>query len=469
MRFFILAFLLLFLWAHAVEYGQEALSDEVTELPGLNDEVTFRQFSGYIPVSDSGKNIHYWFVEAEENPETAPVVFWTNGGPGCSGLLGFMTEMGPFRPQADLSLELNEWRWNKLANMVYVEQPAGVGFSYSDDKDDYKTGDKQAAEDAYNLVKGWLNRFSSYKSNKLYWSSESYGGHYMPTFAAEIVSQNSTDINFQGFLVGNPYNDFYSGSGAMIDTYWGHQLVDGITWNKYQTLCSDAKTKLSEPQCELLEAKLSQEIGNLNPYALDYPVCLESGSLAKHGRAQRLWLLETVLPEHMKEHLLPLSSSDYEPCGDNYATAYLNQESVKEAIHVNADIDWEECSYKLRYNYVWEMVPMTPIYDSLLNNQDLELDILVYSGDDDAVCATIGTQEWIYGVKNVEVDSLWKVWTSGDGQVGGYHTTFTTPTNSRFAFTTVHGAGHEVPTYKPQQAFEVFESYLNGNVFEEQD
>jgi hypothetical protein len=92
------------------------------------------------------------FVESENNPKTDPIAFWTNGGPGCSGLLGFLTEQGPFKPAADLSLEENEYRWNRIANMVFIEAPAGVGFSYSDDKVDYTTGDAQVAQDNYNLI-----------------------------------------------------------------------------------------------------------------------------------------------------------------------------------------------------------------------------------------------------------------------------------------------------------------------------
>ena len=81
---------------------------------------------------------HYWLVESTKDAKNDPVVFWTNGGPGCSGLLGFFTEQGPFKPQKDGKLEMNDYMWNKVANMVFIESPCGVGFSYSDDKDDYK-------------------------------------------------------------------------------------------------------------------------------------------------------------------------------------------------------------------------------------------------------------------------------------------------------------------------------------------
>lgn len=115
------------------------------------------------------------FVESQKNPASDPVGLWTNGGPGCSGLIGFLTEQGPFRPTKDLSLKINDNAWNKVSNMLFVESPAGVGFSYSDDNADLKTGDNQTAIDNYNLLQAFFTRFPEYRSNALYISSESYG------------------------------------------------------------------------------------------------------------------------------------------------------------------------------------------------------------------------------------------------------------------------------------------------------
>lgn len=133
---------LLFVGAVVAEYTPEALKDQVLNLPGAESlDVSFNQFSGYLTVNTTKHN-HYWFVESMGNPSTDPLVFWTNGGPGCSGLLGFLTEQGPFRPNKDLSLAFNEYAWNTVANMVFIEAPCGVGFSYSDNPDvDYHTGE----------------------------------------------------------------------------------------------------------------------------------------------------------------------------------------------------------------------------------------------------------------------------------------------------------------------------------------
>ena len=72
----------------------------------------------YLPVTNG--SIFYMYFEAQKNPDTAPLIWWSNGGPGCSGLSGAMTENGPFRPQADGSLKVDEYSWNREANVVFV-------------------------------------------------------------------------------------------------------------------------------------------------------------------------------------------------------------------------------------------------------------------------------------------------------------------------------------------------------------
>ncbi|KAJ1425470.1 peptidase S10, serine carboxypeptidase, partial [Ochromonadaceae sp. CCMP2298] len=257
-------------------YTEAALADQVTNLPGASSlDLKFNQFSGYLNIpgvsGEDTKFMHYWFTESEGSSKD-PVAFWTNGGPGCSGLIGFMTEQGAFRPNKDMSLSLNEFAWNKVANMVFIESPAGVGFSYSTDPSkDYTTGDTQTATDNYNLIQAFLLRFPELAPNELYITSESYGGHYMPTLAKEIVDMNAAGanpiINFKGFAVGNPYTTPYSGTPAMFDTFWGHQLLSKPTYDEYVSKCVTS-TRPNFKDCVQLQILMNNEVGNLNPYAL---------------------------------------------------------------------------------------------------------------------------------------------------------------------------------------------------------
>lgn len=242
--------------------------------------------------------------------------------------------------------------------------------------------------------------------------------------------------------------------------------------------------------CEGYYFAMYREVGNLNPYALDYPVCLEdastvAGRARRNGRSQRTWLMNHMLPglftqKDAEGNELPLSeeskstmaairktiglepASDYEPCAESYMTQYMNRADVKEAIHVKSDIEWEDCSTTIRYKEADRHHDVSPIYNYLIDG-GYNLNILVFSGDDDDVCATIGTQDWIWDLGYNVAGKAWQPYTV-DGQVGGYLTKWK---NTKFAFATVHGAGHEVPAYKPEIAYWLWESYLKGELTNE--
>mmetsp|Transcript_21233 Transcript_21233/g.21939 ORF Transcript_21233/g.21939 Transcript_21233/m.21939 type:complete len:467 (-) Transcript_21233:197-1597(-) len=445
-------------------YTPEALNDQVISLPGSeNLNINFNQFSGYVKVSDT-KNLHYWFVESQNNPVNDPIAFWTNGGPGCSGLYGFLTEMGPFSSiNSDLTLSSNPYSWNRIANMVFIEQPCGVGFSYSDQESpysndgDYVTNDDQAAKDNYALINAFFDKFPQYRANDLYIASESYGGHYMPTLAKEIVDQNTAgnypQLNFKGFAVGNPFTEVYSGFPAMLETYWGHQMLSKPVWDAYQKDCVQAKIP-NITVCEAAIYKAYLGVGNINPYAIDYPVCVEDES------SQRYTFLKSLLSEVSNPDLrnLILSPDEtYNPCTEDYATTYMNLPEVRKALHVNPDITWAMCSRSIHYKQTESKNSMVPIYEYLLSGP-YDLDILVFSGDNDAVCGTIGVQHWIWDL-GYSVKGRKYVPYEVSQQMAGYATKFD---GVKFGFVTVHGAGHEVPAYKPEVALYLWKTYLEG-------
>lgn len=480
-----LCFLLALVSKVSGQYTSQALADQISNLPGTEQlTITFNQFSGYLDIpggNGNSKHMHYWFVESMKDPANDPLTFWTNGGPGCSGLIGFMTEQGAFKPNADGTLSLNDYAWNKVSNMVFIESPAGVGFSYSDDRNvDYKTGDTQTAIDNYNLIQAFLVRFPQYSNNSLYITSESYGGHYIPTLAKQIVTMNDAGnnphLNFKGLAVGNPYIDPYSGTGAEFDTYWGHQLISKLTYDSYTATCVNGNP--NSAQCLAAVVEIESAVSNLNPYALDYPICVTGTTQQKSGRAQQIWFKNAVHADKSAKDkaLLGIPSTEaYDPCLDNYANTYLNRVEVKRALHVLESITWGECSNSVSYNSTDSTVVSTaPIFKFLIDG-GYGLNILVYSGDDDAVCATIGTQAWIWNLGYSVSGKSWNTYLYNQ-QTAGFLTKWS---KTKLGFLTIHGAGHEgmlyisvilfcsyvdflVPTYKPDVALDMFTRYLNG-------
>jgi cathepsin A (carboxypeptidase C) len=76
------------------------------------------------------------FVESQRSPSSDPLLIWLTGGPGCSSLGALLTEWGPFRVNPDgATLSINPYAWNREANVLAIESPAGVGFSYSSNND----------------------------------------------------------------------------------------------------------------------------------------------------------------------------------------------------------------------------------------------------------------------------------------------------------------------------------------------
>merc|ERR1712071_125224 len=159
-----------------------------------------------------------------------------------------------------------------------------------------------------------------------------------------------------------------------------------------------------------------------------------------------------------------LQYAKYKPCQGFWFSDYLNRKDVREAIHVLEGLpQWQFCSSTLQYSRADVNKSLIDFYKMVISSGlKKNLNMMVFSGDDDAICATAGTQYWIYDLGiDVKKGHLWKNWYDNDGQVAGYVTAFDDLGGSgNFTFVTVHGAGHEVPAFKPEQALEMFSTFL---------
>jgi carboxypeptidase C (cathepsin A) len=106
------------------------------------DSLPSKWYSGYLTVSET-KALHYVFVESiSDKASEDPVLVWFNGGPGCSSMLALFSEHGPFVfDDGEMEIKPNPEPWNKRANVLYLESPAGVGYSFGKEEDDKKHND----------------------------------------------------------------------------------------------------------------------------------------------------------------------------------------------------------------------------------------------------------------------------------------------------------------------------------------
>lgn len=460
------------------------IEDQIKVLPGLKKQPSWKQYSGYLQAGGTRK-LHYWFLESASNPETDPVVLWMNGGPGCSSDLGLLTEHGPFRIADDgATVMYNPFSWNTVANMLYLEAPAGVGYSYADDGN-YTTDDDQTAQDNHLALQAFFKKFPEFRQNEFFITGESYGGIYVPTLSALVVDDKS--INFQGFAVGNGLSSRQLNDDSLVEFVYYHGLIGQEAWDRIVITCCDgdsdncsfSKSASTKPECAD-NVEIAQQVawnGGMNVYNLYGPCeggAKSSGMRTKYDPIRRTlvtgnfgwsfsWLPSVRRERELIKGLLqsvPGRVSVTPPCiNATAAVTYMNAAEVRTTLHIPSSLgQWGVCSDILNYQTIYD--DMTPQYRKILKAGKR---VLVYNGDVDMACNFLG-DEWFVDRLQLPVVKKRGEWFYQDEnktkQVAGFVKQF-----QGITFVTVRGAGHMVPTDKPRPALDMFINFITNKPF----
>lgn len=415
--------------------------------------MSFQQFSGYVTVDQKKhKSLFYYFVEAEVDPSSKPLVLWLNGGPGCSSLgVGAFSENGPFRPKGNILVK-NDHSWNKEANMLYLETPVGVGFSYSIDTTGYDAvSDAVTARDNMVFLRRWFNKFPQYKHRDLFITGESYAGHYIPQLANLMVQFNKKEkvFNLKGVALGNPVLEFATDFNSRAEYFWSHGLISDSTYKIFTKACNYSRY-VSEyyrgyvsPVCSKVMRQVTRETSKfVDKYDVTLDVCISSV----------LSQSKIISPQEQ-------NGESIDVCIEDETVNYLNRQDVQKALHarlVNVR-QWTVCSDILDYELLDVEIPTITIVGSLVKNG---IPVLVYSGDQDSVIPLTGSRTLVHqlAVKlGLNTTIPYRVWFAGE-QVGGWTEAY----GNILSFATVRGAAHEVPYSQPARSLVLFKSFLES-------
>ncbi|MFS7920576.1 putative carboxypeptidase D [Helianthus anomalus] len=411
------------------------VDDKISSLPGQPAGTNFDQYSGYVTVDPNhGRALFYYLAESPVNSSTNPLVLWLNGGPGCSSFgNGAMMELGPFRVNADnTTLSHNKYAWNKFANVLFLESPAGVGFSYSNTSSDYTTDDVQTAKDSYTFLINWLERFPEYKTRDFYITGESYAGHYVPQLAQLVLQNNKitnqTVINLKGIAIGNPYVDYEAEKTGMFDYFWTHAIISDQIHEGIISNCNFTEGAPKTDACKDYQYQAYTALSNIFPYDIYTPLCSPFSNSTP-------------------------SISGFDPCTDSYTQGYLNTPVVQQSLHAKP-VQWTSCNDFILFN--WKDMPFTvlPVIQDLMASG---IRVWIYSGDTDG-SVSVTTSRYAINKLQTSVKTQWYPWMY-QGEVGGYVVGY-----ENLTFVTVRGAGHFVPSYQPGRALAVFTSFLEGKL-----
>ncbi|KAG5055016.1 hypothetical protein JHK85_007526 [Glycine max] len=321
-------------------------------------------------------------------------------GPGCSSIgVGAFAEHGPFRPSDNNVLEINDKSWNKVANVLYLESPAGVGFSYSSNESFYAlVTDEITARDNLVFLQRWFTKFPEYSNNDFFISGESYGGHYVPQLA-QLIVQTKTNFNLKGIAIGNPLLEFNTDFNSRSEYLWSHGLI------------SDSTYEVLTRVCNFSSIRRQMQNGNLRG------VC---------GKANKL--LDSEISNYVDEYDVTLD---------------VCLSSVNQQAYVLNQLNLE--------------IPTIPILGSLVNSG---IRVLVYSGDQDSVLPLLGSRSLVNGLaKEIGLDTTvaYRAWFEGK-QVAGWTQVY----GNILSYATIRGASHEAPFSQPQRSLGLLKAFLEG-------
>lgn len=421
----------------ADEGSKEA--DKISALPGQPPDVNFQQYSGYINVDQStGKSLFYYFVEASADAAKKPLVLWLNGGPGCSSFgIGALQEIGPFRVDTDgKTLCRNKYAWNTAANVLFLESPVGVGFSYAVKAEVYDTmGDNMTAQDSYAFLLKWLDRFPEYKGRDLFVVGESYAGHYVPELAVTILANNkhpnTTLIMLKGIAIGNGILELAAERTVLYEYLWQHAFISDSAHAVIAQSCRNSDDP--SPVCQAARDSAYGQIGNIDVYNIYSSSCHD----------------KKVKPSGSK------CTDLADPCAQYFVEAYLNQPQVQKAIHANTGLKypWTRCrTYNLNH-FGDSPKTMLPHIKALISSG---ISIWIFSGDLDAMVPVTATKQSVEKL-GLGVAADWRPWSADGKDVAGYVIAY-----KGLVFATVRGSGHMVPIDQPERGLVLFSSFLSG-------
>ncbi len=426
--------------------------DLISTLPDV--QLSSRLFSGYLNTLSDGDSLHYVFIEAINNPSAAPLVLWLNGGPGCSSLLGFLSEIGPYLlNEEDGKLYLNEYAWNSKANILFFESPFGVGFTPLD-KQGRTNSDKSIGELNLSALLSFFQKFPEYKGRDFYITGESYAGMYVPNLSSAIIDYNKTQtnirINLKGILLGNPITDWsYEGENAMIDFSFDHALVSSKQKSLYQETCIDSlnTSQYDETKCKEAKASIFSSLKGIFVYDI-YKECYPSPTPSsqeaiknsKQGKLDYLLELVSACNGHKTKYSLE---------------EFFNRSSIKESFHVDNSITFKQCNYNITEDYKYTDSGSLFLYQKIIKSG---VRAWIFSGDTDMVVPFNGTLHWINKL-NLPIVGKRRSWGLDIDKefIQGYVTDYT-----GLSFITVRKVGHMVPEWNRRGSLKIFDSFIRN-------
>ncbi|CAN4119434.1 unnamed protein product [Withania somnifera] len=401
----------------------------------------------------------WWYYRSSyrvEDPNKPwPIILWLQGGPGASGVgIGNFQEVGPL----DTNLNPRNSTWLRKADLLFVDNPVGTGYSFVEDNKLFVKTDVEAATDMTTLLIEIFNRKQSLQQSPLYIVAESYGGKFAVTLALsalKAIQSGKLNLKLGGVALGDSWispEDFVFSWGPLLKDV---SRMDGNGLQKSNSVLKKLKQQIDADQFEAATNSWS-ELENVisdNTNSVDfYNFLLDSGM-------DPLALTTTELPKSisMRRYSRYLQVSKITPgSNDDDLDNLMNGAIRKKLKIIPQNVSWggqsDSVFSALNGDF---MKPRINEVDELLAKG---VNVTVYNGQLDLICATRGTEAWVEklnweGLKTFLNMERNPIYCGGDKGTKAF-----TKSYKNLHFYWILGAGHFVPVDQPCVALDMVAS-----------
>jgi len=441
-----------------VEGFKHTLRSDIVD-PHFCDPKSPKSISGYMDIANKKgeeKHLYFWMFEKrtknslrtapDVNPHTpednTPIILWLTGGPGCSSTLALLYENGPCSVNEEgTKTKPNAYSWNEAAHIIFLDQPAGVGFSYADKEN--TRDETMVGEDVYYFLQSFYSMHSKYKTNPLFVVGESYGGHYAPAVAHRIMTgnehlkENTIHINLKGLAIGN----------GMTDPKVQYKYYADMAYNNSHKIKTVSKTvyeamKKATPTCTSMINSCTRS--SLGPnFACQV--------------AQNFCNMALIVPftaSGLNMYDIRKKCENGSLCYDfDNIVKFMRLESTRKALHISDESsEWATCNMHVHDQFTVDaMTDMSSNVKELLNN---DVPTLIYTGDTDYICNYLGNKAWTDELK-WKHNTEYKHSKAYDWKKQGLAKSY-----KGLTFLQVYNAGHMVPHDRPKVALEMIHDFV---------
>eukprot|EP01138_Halocafeteria_seosinensis_P012012 gb/GECG01012276.1/.p1 GENE.gb/GECG01012276.1/~~gb/GECG01012276.1/.p1 ORF type:complete len:481 (+),score=49.98 gb/GECG01012276.1/:1-1443(+) len=413
----------------------------------------------YVTVRD-GAHMFWWLYGANQSAEAAgkggradnaPLVMWLQGGPGGSSTgFGNFLEIGPL----DANLNPRNTTWVQAANVLFVDNPVGTGYSYVDDSSKFTTNNEQIAEDLLTMLNAFFQKHSVFVSSQtpFYVFSESYGGKMTTGLANTLlraIDQGSFKANFKGVALGDSWIDGIDYVQTWTPFIYANSQIDSNQGKQLTKTANDCANAVNEGNWEEAtnlwgetESQLEWFTDNLSFYnVLEHNTDDDEAAVARTLKTPSFSpKLGYTARSRIMKHL-----------GNYHAQSLsqlMNGPIRKKLGIIPSSVTWGGQSSQVFSHLSTDF--MKPVstgnnsVDALL--KDGRISVTIYNGQLDLICCTPGTEQWMSkltwdGMKSFNTAKKTPVYAPTEGSnTGAFYKNYET-----LHFYYIMRAGHMVP------------------------